>query len=69
MEYHRSAILGEDNIMWGNDYPHPDGVWPNSRDVIKLQSESLNDRQKQKVFHDNAAKLYGLDRKARPSTQ
>ena len=21
-------ILGEDNVMWGSDYPHPDGIWP-----------------------------------------
>jgi hypothetical protein len=23
---------GEDNIMWGSDFPHPDGVWPDSQD-------------------------------------
>jgi predicted TIM-barrel fold metal-dependent hydrolase len=52
--------LGEDNIMWGNDYPHPDGVWPHSREVVRIHAQNLNDRQKQKVFHDNAAKLYRL---------
>ena len=22
-------FLGEDNIVWGADFPHPDRVWPN----------------------------------------
>lgn len=52
--------LGEDNMMWGNDYPHPDGVWPNSKEVVAQQAANLNERQKQKIFHDNAAKLYRL---------
>ena len=25
--------LGEDNVMWGSDFPHPDGVWPDSTEV------------------------------------
>jgi uncharacterized protein len=52
--------LGEDNMMWGNDYPHPDGVWPNSREVIALQAKGLTEQQKRKAFHDNAARLYRI---------
>ena len=26
-------VLGEDNVMWGSDFPHPDGVWPDSSGV------------------------------------
>jgi hypothetical protein len=22
--------IGEDNMTWGSDFPHPDGVWPHS---------------------------------------
>ena len=25
--------LGEDNVMWGSDFPHPDGIWPDSPGV------------------------------------
>ena len=27
-------LIGEDNIMWGSDYPHPDGIWPDSQKWI-----------------------------------
>ena len=25
--------LGVDKVMWGSDFPHPDGVWPDSKRV------------------------------------
>ena len=28
-------LIGVDNLMWGSDYPHPDGVWPDSRTVVQ----------------------------------
>ena len=28
-------MLGVDNVMWANDYPHPDGTWPASQQVFK----------------------------------
>ena len=52
--------LGADNVMWGNDYPHPDGVWPNSKTIIAEQSRGLTDEERQKVYFANCAKLYGL---------
>ena len=52
--------LGEDNIMWGNDYPHPDGVWPASQSVIKETMAGLSDEVRNKITHDNVAKLYGF---------
>ena len=30
--------LGEDNIMWGSDFPHPDGIWPDSQEYIKKRA-------------------------------
>jgi predicted TIM-barrel fold metal-dependent hydrolase len=52
--------LGEDNVMWGNDYPHPDGVWPDSQDFIRRELGHLTETRRRKVICDNAAKLYGL---------
>jgi predicted TIM-barrel fold metal-dependent hydrolase len=53
--------LGADNVMWGNDYPHPDGVWPISQDVNAVQMGSLTDAERRKVLRDNAARLYGFN--------
>lgn len=52
--------LGEDNVMWGNDYPHPDGIWPDSREFIDRELGHLPVQVRRKITRDNAARLYGL---------
>jgi predicted TIM-barrel fold metal-dependent hydrolase len=54
------GFIGEDNIMWGSDYPHPDGVWPDSRQVIEENLAHLNKRALKKIVCDNTARLYGF---------
>jgi len=53
-------LVGEDNIIWGSDYPHPDGVWPDSKTVIAENLGTLNERTRRKIVCENAAKLYGF---------
>jgi predicted TIM-barrel fold metal-dependent hydrolase len=50
--------LGADNIMWGSDFPHPDGVWPDSQEYIERELGHLPAEVKKKIVCDNAAKLY-----------
>ncbi|MFO1080947.1 MAG: amidohydrolase family protein [Reyranellaceae bacterium] len=52
--------LGADNVMWGSDYPHPDGIWPDSQDFIKNELGHLPEATRRKVICDNAVKLYNL---------
>ncbi|HXP03258.1 MAG TPA: amidohydrolase family protein [Stellaceae bacterium] len=52
------AELGEDNIMWGSDFPHPDGIYPDSQEYIEKELGHLPAAVKQKIVCDNAAKLY-----------
>jgi predicted TIM-barrel fold metal-dependent hydrolase len=52
--------LGVDNLMWGSDFPHPDGIWPDSQEFIKRELGHLPDAIRRKVVRDNAAKLYRL---------
>jgi predicted TIM-barrel fold metal-dependent hydrolase len=52
--------LGENNIMWGSDYPHPDGVWPDSQAFIDKEIGHLPAAQQHKIVFENAAKLYGF---------
>ena len=53
-------MVGEDNIIWGSDYPHGDGVWPDSKKVIEEDLAGLDERVKRKITCENAGKLYGL---------
>ena len=53
-------LVGEDNILWGSDYPHGDGVWPDSQKVLDEDLAGLDERARRKITCENAGKLYGL---------
>jgi uncharacterized protein len=50
--------IGEDNIMWGSDFPHPDGIWPDSQEYIRRELGHLPAATRHKIVCANAAKLY-----------
>ena len=47
-------LIGEDNIIWGAEYPHPDCIWPNSRETLTqnlaelLRQRAEEDRPRQR---------------------
>jgi len=53
-------FFGEGHLLWASDYPHPDSVWPHSREAIERQMKDLSPEMRKKLTHDNAARLYGL---------
>jgi predicted TIM-barrel fold metal-dependent hydrolase len=52
--------LGAENVMWGSDFPHPDGVWPDSQEFINKELGHLPADVRNKIVCENAAKLYGF---------
>ncbi|MHA6884560.1 amidohydrolase family protein [Ralstonia pseudosolanacearum] len=54
-------FFGEEHLLWASDYPHPDSVWPNSRQAIERQMRHLSPELRRKLTYDNAAKLLRLD--------
>jgi predicted TIM-barrel fold metal-dependent hydrolase len=58
-------IVGEDNIIWGSDYPHPDCLWPDSRRYLEKNLGGLPERTRRKITRDNVAKLYQIPSEAR----
>jgi predicted TIM-barrel fold metal-dependent hydrolase len=53
-------LTGVEALMWGNDYPHIEGVFPDSQAVVEKQFEGVPEDEILAMVHDNAAKLYGL---------
>jgi predicted TIM-barrel fold metal-dependent hydrolase len=47
-------------MMWGSDYPHTDGIWPESSKYIEEQFAGLSPEVVHKITCENAAKFYGL---------
>jgi uncharacterized protein len=53
-------FFGDGHLLWASDYPHPDSVWPHSREAIERQMRTLTPEMRRALTHDNAAALYGL---------
>src|SRR5271170_255476 len=52
--------MGVETLMWGSDYPHPDGVWPHSDKYIKEQFADVSPEVTKMITCTNAGKFYGL---------
>ena len=53
-------LVGEDNVMWGADYPHPDSTWPDSQKWMDVDLGPLSAEARRKITRDNAGKLFGF---------
>ena len=53
-------LVGEDNVLWGSDYPHGDGVWPDSQKTLDEDLAGVAPEVRRKLTRDNAGKLYGF---------
>ncbi len=53
--------LNVDNVCWESDYPHSDGAWPNSPEVVSAVLEGLPDDVVNKITHENAMRHYRFD--------
>jgi predicted TIM-barrel fold metal-dependent hydrolase len=52
--------IGVKTLMWGSDYPHPDGVWPESSRYIEAQFGQLPRDVVRRITCDNAREFYEL---------
>ncbi|CAB4892051.1 MAG: amidohydrolase family protein [Actinobacteria bacterium] len=54
-------MTGADSLIWGSDYPHLEGTYPHSREVVQRLARDISADDARKVFRDNAAKLFNFD--------
>ena len=53
--------VGVEKVMWGNDFPHSAGDWPNSKRVIADIFSGVPEDEKQKMLVDNAVNFFHLN--------
>ena len=53
--------IGVDNLLWGNDYPHHDSIWPNSQSILDEICAGIPVEEKEKMVWGNVIDLYDLD--------
>ena len=55
--------LGVDRILWENDFPHVESVWPQSQDNVKRLVADMPDDEVEMVTNGNARRLYNWPEK------
>jgi predicted TIM-barrel fold metal-dependent hydrolase len=53
-------IIGKKNIMWGSDYPHFDGAWPNQKAILERQLEGVPLEDQIRIGRTNCIDFYKL---------
>ena len=59
--------VGVDRAMWGADFPHAAGDWPESRRVLDEMFAGVPDDDRYKMTCGNAVDFFHLDNTAQPS--
>jgi hypothetical protein len=53
--------IGIGNMMWGTDFPHPEGTWPYTRKLMQETFHGLPEQDIEAILGGNALRFYGLD--------
>jgi predicted TIM-barrel fold metal-dependent hydrolase len=61
IEVERRHRIGLDNLMWGSDYPHPEGSWPHTRDWLRDRFHDVPVEETRKILGTNALNVYNFD--------
>ncbi len=60
-ELGRRYEIGVGNIMWGNDFPHPEGTWPYTREFLKDRFWDIPMDETAQILGENQAEFYRFD--------
>ena len=55
------SVTGSEALLWSNDYPHTEGTFPRSGEVIDSIIEALSPLDAENLLFRNAARLYDFD--------
>ncbi len=53
--------IGLDRLMWGSDYPHMEGTWPNTMDSLRKTFGAYPESETRALLGKNALKVLGFD--------
>ncbi len=56
--------VGLGNLVWGSDYPHSEGTWPNTRLALRHAFAGVPTEDVRTILGDNGVRIYGLDEAA-----
>lgn len=60
----RRHEVGIHNLMWGTDYPHAEGTWPNTMLALRNTFAGIPEEDTRLILGENAVRVFGLDHAA-----
>jgi hypothetical protein len=54
--------IGVETILFGRDYPHPEGTWPHTKDWLQEAFRGVPEHEMKLMLGENAVRFFGLDR-------
>lgn len=60
-EIRKRHVNGIDALMWGTDYPHPEGSWPHTVERLENDFRDVSIEDTRRLLGLNAVDCYGLD--------
>lgn len=60
--------IGVERFLFGMDFPHPEGTWPNTADWIRDAFAGVAEGEARAMLGENAIRFFGLDRTALAAT-
>jgi predicted TIM-barrel fold metal-dependent hydrolase len=52
---------GVDKVMWGSDFPHAAGDWPNSLETVERDFTGVPEEERHLMLAGNAVRFFHLD--------
>src|SRR5436190_18472733 len=53
--------IGVGNLMWGNDFPHPEGTWPHTTEWLRSAFSDVPEDETRQMLGTTAAEVYNFD--------
>ncbi len=53
--------IGIENILWGSDFPHPEGTTPVTLEALRYTFAQVPPDELRLILAENAARIYGFD--------
>ena len=53
--------IGIDNLLWGSDFPHPEGTWPGNREWLTKTFFDIPIDETRRILGEAAAETFGFD--------
>ena len=60
-------FTGDACLMWGSDYPHPEGTWPHSAAAVDAQFAGVPADEVRAMVAGNSVRVFGFDLAALPT--